>query len=134
MDLNQAEFSSTYNEEKDKLHLMDINSDMFEIILKSLGTREQYQKYITMILDKQIIGFYAGTEMGHGSDIQATETEAKYNRTTKEFTINTPSNNAVKLTTDSKAEYGTHALLQAKLLCDGIQYGTHAFILPVRDP
>jgi acyl-CoA oxidase len=72
--------------------------------------------------------------MGHGSDIQAIETEAKYNRTTKEFTIDTPSNNAVKLTTDSKAEYGTHALIQARLLCDGIQYGTHAFILPVRDP
>lgn len=95
---------------------MDINSDMFEIILKSLGTRKQYQNYINLMLRKQIIGYYAGTELGHGSDIQAIETEANYDFMSQIFTINTPSMLAVKVTTDSKARYGTHALIQAKLV------------------
>lgn len=43
-----------------------------------------------------IMGCYAQTEIGHGSDVSGLETTAIYDKRTDEFVINTPSITATK--------------------------------------
>jgi len=46
--------------------------------------------------DQRIIGAYAQTEVGHGSDVQSLATTAHYDPQSKSFILNTPSKSAYK--------------------------------------
>lgn len=49
-----------------------------------------------LIRSQKVIGCYAQTELGHGSNIRALETTATFIRETDEFDIHTPSITATK--------------------------------------
>lgn len=49
-----------------------------------------------MCVNCEIIGCYAQTELGHGSDVQNLETTAVYDKNTEEFILNTPTVSATK--------------------------------------
>lgn len=63
---------------------------MFIPAIKGLGTEEQHQKWLTLAYKMQIIGCYAQTELGHGSNVQGLETTATFNPTSDEFIIHSP--------------------------------------------
>ena len=42
---------------------------MFTSLIKMLSTEEQYAKWVPLCLDMKILGCYAQTELGHGSDV-----------------------------------------------------------------
>jgi len=76
---------------------LNLNNNMFEALLKTLASKKQYSQYLQLLLSKNVIGYYAGTELGHGSDIYSIETEANLDPIYKTWTINTPSIKATKL-------------------------------------
>jgi len=63
---------------------------MFIPAIKGQGTEEQQKKWLPMAYRMQIIGCYAQTELGHGSNVQGLETTATFDPETDEFVINSP--------------------------------------------
>ena len=63
---------------------------MFVPAIKGQGTDEQQRKWLPLAYKMQIIGCYAQTELGHGSNVQGLETTATFDPQTDEFVIHSP--------------------------------------------
>lgn len=63
---------------------------MFVPAIQGQGTDEQQQKWLPLAYRMQIIGCYAQTELGHGSNVQGLETTATFDPKTDEFVIHSP--------------------------------------------
>lgn len=63
---------------------------MFVPAIKGQGTDEQQKKWLPLAYKMQIIGCYAQTELGHGSNVQGLETTATFDPKTDEFIIHSP--------------------------------------------
>jgi acyl-CoA oxidase len=79
-----------------------------------------------------IIGCYAQTELGHGSNVAGLETTATLDKTTDEFVIHTPNIKATKFWPGALGLHSTHAIVFARLRVDGKDYGVQSFIVQIR--
>ncbi|KAG4930433.1 hypothetical protein JHK84_047414 [Glycine max] len=77
----------------------DLHWGMFVPTIKGQGTEEQQQKWLPLAHKMQIIGCYAQTELGHGSNVQGLEKTATFDPKTDEFVIHSPT------LTSSKVRY-----------------------------
>lgn len=66
-----------------------------------------------MINKMNIIGCYAQTEIAHGSNVNALETTATFDKATDEFVIHTPSIRAYKFWPGNLGRHATHAVVMA---------------------
>ena len=73
-----------------------VNILMFAKCIELMGTEEQIEKFLKKSVNYEIVGCYAQTEIGHGSDVRSLETTATYDEKTQEFLINMPSISAAK--------------------------------------
>ena len=110
-----------------------LHHGMFEPMIRILGSEEQVNEYLDDILNYRILGCYAQTEVGHGSDVQNLQTEAVLDEMTDEFVINTPDIKAAKFWPGELGKMATHAVFHAKLIIKGESYGIHAFITQIRN-
>jgi len=62
------------------------------------------------ILNYDIIGCYAQTELGHGSNVRGLETVAKWDPIKKEFEVHSPTLTASKWWNGSMGRTATHAV------------------------
>ncbi len=69
---------------------------MFLPCLLSLCSEEQQAYWVPLARSKRVLGCYAQTEMGHGSNIQALQTTATFDPATDEFVLDTPTMKAFK--------------------------------------
>lgn len=81
----------------------------------------------------QIIGCYAQTELGHGSNVAGLETTATYDIATDEFVIHTPNFKASKFWPGNLGWQANTALIFARCLSQGKDYGVQSFVVPIRD-
>lgn len=70
--------------------------------IKGQGTEEQQQKWLSLANKMQIIGCYAQTELGHGSNVQGLETTATFDPKTDEFVIHSPTQTSSKVSKTKK--------------------------------
>ncbi|KAG2181992.1 hypothetical protein INT43_006918, partial [Umbelopsis isabellina] len=103
-------------------------------VILSQGSDEQVQKWIGAALKHSIIGCYAQTELGHGSNVAGLMTTATFDRHSDEFVLHSPSLAAAKWWIGGLGVLATHAVVQAQLIIDGKNYGPHIFVSPIRDP
>jgi len=61
----------------------------------------------------RILGTYAQTELGHGSDISSLETTATFDKETDEFVIHTPTPTATKWWAGDCGRMANHAVVFA---------------------
>eukprot|EP00004_Rigifila_ramosa_P015767 TRINITY_DN3684_c0_g1_i1.p1 TRINITY_DN3684_c0_g1~~TRINITY_DN3684_c0_g1_i1.p1 ORF type:complete len:761 (+),score=159.03 TRINITY_DN3684_c0_g1_i1:10-2292(+) len=94
---------------------------------------EQQGWWLSRALQFQIIGCYAQTELGHGSNVRALRTTAVFDKATQQFVLNTPTLQSLKWWPSGLGKLSTHALLYAQLVIDGKEHGVHVFMLQVRD-
>lgn len=81
----------------------------------------------------KIIGCYAQTELGHGSNVRGLETTATWDPTDKTFVLHSPHLTASKWWIGSLGRTANYACVMAQLIIDGKPYGPHPFIAQIRD-
>lgn len=106
---------------------------MFTPTIREQGTPEQHKLFLEKANRFEIIGCYAQTELGHGSNVRGLETTATWNPEDKTFTINSPSLTASKWWIGSLGKVANHAVVMAQLVLNGKTLGPHPFIVPIRD-
>ncbi|XP_058651271.1 acyl-coenzyme A oxidase-like protein isoform X2 [Onychostoma macrolepis] len=100
--------------------------------VSNLGSPEQKMKWYLPVSELQFTGMFAMTERGHGSNVRGIITEARYDQSTQEFIIHTPSEDAQKMYIGN-AMKGNYAAVFAQLIINGESQGPHCFIVPIRD-
>ncbi|AGB24319.1 acyl-CoA dehydrogenase [Mycobacterium sp. JS623] len=107
---------------------------LFGGAIENLGTERHHQAYVPRIINLDLLGCFAMTETGHGSDVQSLETTATYDASTQEFIIDSPTPTARKDYIGGAAETATVAAVFAQLITpDGEGHGVHCFVVPIRD-
>ncbi|MFI7355890.1 acyl-CoA dehydrogenase [Streptomyces avidinii] len=97
-----------------------------------LGTGRHHEAYLPDLITGKLMGCFAMTETGHGSNVQALGTVATYDSASREFVITTPDDPARKDYIGNAARHGELAVVFARLEVDGRSHGVHAFLVPVR--
>ncbi|KAG5564810.1 hypothetical protein RHGRI_000870 [Rhododendron griersonianum] len=110
----------------------DVHWGMFIPAIKGQGTEEQQQKWLPLAYKMQIIGCYAQTELGHGSNVQGLETTATFDPQTDEFIIHSPTLTSSKWWPGGLGKVATHAIAYALLIVGGREQGVHGFIVQLR--
>ncbi|MEU9945622.1 acyl-CoA dehydrogenase family protein [Streptomyces lavendulae] len=97
-----------------------------------LGTRRHHEAHLPGLITGELMGCFAMTETGHGSNVQALGTVATYDSATGEFVITTPDDDARKDYIGNAARHAELAVVFAQLEVDGRSQGVHAFVVPLR--
>ncbi|MCX6394873.1 MAG: acyl-CoA dehydrogenase family protein [Propionibacteriales bacterium] len=106
---------------------------LFGGAILQLGTKRHHDAYLRDLVAADLMGCFAMTETGHGSNVQALGTYAKYDLETREFVITTPDDAARKDYIGNAAAHARVAVVFAQLQIGGQSEGVHAFVVPVRD-
>lgn len=105
---------------------------LFGGAVENLGT-ERHLSYIKALIGLDLLGCFAMTESGHGSDVANLETTATYDPATEEFVVHSPTPSARKDYIGGAAEHARIAAVFAQLITDGKSQGVHCFLVPLRD-
>jgi acyl-CoA oxidase len=110
---------------------------LFGGAIENLGTERHHEAYVQRIIDLDLLGCFAMTETGHGSDVQSLETTATYDRVTDEFVIHSPTRTSRKDYIGGAAQTAKVAAVFAQLITseDGkpVNHGVHCLFVPLRD-
>lgn len=97
---------------------------------------EQQSKWVAKAKNYEIIGCYAQTELGHGSNVRGLETTATFIPETDEFDVHTPSLRATKFWPGCMGRTANFAVVYARLMLpeNGTvkDYGVHPFLVQLR--
>jgi acyl-CoA oxidase len=106
---------------------------LFGGAIDNLGTERHHRAYVPPLITLDLLGCFAMTETGHGSDVQQLETTATYDPQTEEFVVNSPTPTSRKDYIGGAAESATVAAVFAQLITGGENHGVHCIVVPIRD-
>ncbi|KJF60106.1 acyl-CoA oxidase [Coccidioides immitis RS] len=119
-----------------------LHTAMFITTVSQQGSDAQRARWVPRIERWEIIGAYAQTELGHGSNVRGIELEARWDPETREFILHSPHLTASKWWNGTMGRTATHAIAVAQLMLPvsgkGAEtkyksYGPHPFIVQIRD-
>jgi acyl-CoA oxidase len=102
---------------------------MFYATMQNMSSPEQWAKWGDKIKRHKILGCYAQTELGHGSNVMGLETTATFDHKTDEIVINSPTITSTKYWPGEMANSASHAVVFARLLVDGNDYSVQPFLV-----
>ena len=106
---------------------------LFGGAILQLGTKPHHDAYLEDLIAGRLLGCFAMTETGHGSNVQALGTTATYDPETQEFVVETPDDRARKDYIGNAALHARLAVVFAQLVVGGENHGVHALVVPIRD-
>eukprot|EP00188_Purpureofilum_apyrenoidigerum_P005960 Plantae.Rhodophyta-Purpureofilum_apyrenoidigerum.ctg8429.p1 GENE.Plantae.Rhodophyta-Purpureofilum_apyrenoidigerum.ctg8429~~Plantae.Rhodophyta-Purpureofilum_apyrenoidigerum.ctg8429.p1 ORF type:complete len:615 (-),score=104.60 Plantae.Rhodophyta-Purpureofilum_apyrenoidigerum.ctg8429:374-2218(-) len=112
---------------------MGVHYGLFGSSVGGLGTPEQAKYWLTKAEEREVMGCFALSELGAGSNVRGIGTQAVYDRDTDQFIIHTPNEAAQKYWIGGAAESANYTVAFAKLTVAGEQHGIHAFVVRLRD-
>lgn len=120
-----------------------LHMSLFAAAMREQCSEEQRAYWLPKIASWEVIGAYAQTELGHGSNVRGIECEARWDPASKEFVIHSPTLTASKWWNGTLGRTATHTVVVAQLM---LPVGKHAngetkyeskgprpFIVQVRD-
>lgn len=110
-----------------------LHYSMFLAAVSAMGSEEQIKFWMPLIADHKILGCYAQTELGHGSDVSRLETLATLDKSTDEFIINSPTLTSTKFWPGDLGRSTSHAVVFARLKIDENDFGVQPFMVQLRD-
>ena len=112
---------------------------MFVPNIISLCDEQQKAEWLPLCRDWRMIGCYAQTELGHGSNVRALETTATFRSQADggmpggSWVINSPTLTSTKFWPGTLGRTANHAMVIARLIDgDGVDQGVHNFLVPLR--
>jgi acyl-CoA oxidase len=105
---------------------------LFGGAILQLGTKPHHDAYLRDLITGRLMGCFAMTETGHGSNVQALGTTATYDPATDEFVVTTPDEISGKDYIGNAATHADVAVVFAQLEVGGESHGVHAFVVPLR--
>jgi acyl-CoA oxidase len=124
----------------DEINPFHLHLSLFANAMREQCSPEQAAYWIPKMDEWEVIGAYAQTELGHGSNVRGIELEARWDGTTKEFILHSPSLTASKWWNGTLGRTATHAVVVAQLLLPDPSssgelrsVGPRPFIVQVRD-
>ncbi len=100
--------------------------------IQKLGTKKHHDQYLDDAGTASLLGCFAMTETGHGSNVRGIKTTATYDKEKDSIIIHTPGKN------DNKEYIGNAldskmATVFAQLIVNGKNEGVHAILVPLRN-
>ncbi len=100
--------------------------------IQKLGAKKHHDKYLSDAGTTNLLGCFAMTETGHGSNVRGIKTTATYDPSADSIIIHTPGKN------DNKEYIGNAlhskiATVFAQLIVNGKNEGVHAVLVPLRN-
>lgn len=124
----------------DEMSPFHLQMSMFITTVSEQGSEEQRKHWLPKINAFEIIGAYAQTELGHGSNVRGLETTATWLGEGKGFEIHSPYLTASKWWNGSLGRTATHAIVVAQLMLPHpkepgkyVSRGPQPFIVQIRD-
>ncbi|MEM9864674.1 MAG: acyl-CoA dehydrogenase [Myxococcota bacterium] len=112
---------------------LGVQFGLFGGAILNLGSERHHRLLLPDVASGALLGGYAMTELGHGSNVRELETVARYDPDEGVFTLHTPSVSARKEWIGNAAVHGRAMVVFAQLETLGEGHGVHAFFVPVRD-
>jgi acyl-CoA oxidase len=128
-----AAFETTAFGDLSALVKVGVQFGLFGGAVLNLGTQQHHDAYLADISAGRLLGCFAMTETGHGSNVQAIGTTATYDAETREFVITTPDDTSRKDYIGNAARHGRMAAVFAQLVVGGEEHGVHCLLVPIRD-
>ena len=110
---------------------LSTHHSLFTSTLRSQSSDEQLSWWLPRVQRQQIIGCYAQTELGIGSNVRGIQTTAAFDEATDSFILDTPTLTAMKYWNTGLPSC-THCVLYAQLIVKGKPYGVHVFFVQIR--
>jgi acyl-CoA oxidase len=110
----------------------DLQTLMFIPNIRATFSPAQQREWLPGAEAWRIVGAYAQTEMGHGSNVRALETTATFLPGTDEIEIHSPTLTSTKWWPGNLGRSANHAIVYARLLVGGRDFGVHNFMVPLR--
>ncbi|KAF2399459.1 acyl-CoA oxidase [Trichodelitschia bisporula] len=122
----------------DEMSPYHLHFSMFATTIKEQASPEQKAYWWPKVESFEIIGAYAQTELGHGSNVRGLECEARYDPNSKEFILHSPTLTSSKWWNGSMGRTATHAIVMAQLLLPQPNgsyksFGPQPFIVQIRE-
>lgn len=106
---------------------------LFGGAVTNLGTSWHHDTFMADITSMKVLGCFAMTELGHGSDVAGIETTITYVPESDEFEVLSETPGATKAYIGNAARDGSMAVVFGQLLVRGRNHGVHAILVPIRD-
>ncbi|KAF9962604.1 fatty-acyl coenzyme A oxidase [Mortierella alpina] len=112
-----------------------VHYGLFFGALRGSATSSQFSHWVSKgaLALNGMVGCFAMTELGHGSNVAGLETTATFDEASDQFIIHTPSVTATKWWIGGAAHTATHTVCFAQLIVRGKRYGTKSFVVQLRD-
>ncbi len=110
-----------------------VSKFMVEPIVEVLGTNSQKEKWLPLLRSVRVIGAYAQTELGHGSDVQNLQTRATLDENTNEFIMHCPNVSSYKWWPGELGISCNVAVCYAATYVRDKKIGVLPFIFQIRD-
>ncbi|MGN6132000.1 MAG: acyl-CoA dehydrogenase family protein [Nocardioidaceae bacterium] len=106
---------------------------LFGGAILQLGTKPHHDAYLEDLISGRLLGCFAMTESGHGSNVQALGTTITYDRDSGELVVHTPDDRARKDYIGGAGQHARMAVVFGQLHVEGEGRGVHAVVVPIRD-
>lgn len=109
-----------------------VQHGLFGGAVTNLGTQWHHETFLPGTIAGTLMGCFAMTELGHGSDVQSLETTLTFLPETDEFEVHSPTPGATKAYIGNAATHGQWAAVFGQLTVGEESHGVHVVLVRIR--